>query len=161
MNKNDSLIGERSAEEQIAQILRDNIHFSGQVGDYVIHGAIQKIIEWADNRMKAKEESLPEATDLPLYKMKEKLSHDYAVTFPEYQYQAARSGYEAGFVKAQFHFESKEDNKAFGEQDFCRMYNSFFSEDFSKPERIVFHQFTGTELMEFVSHCIKSHHDSH
>lgn len=31
--------------EKIAQILRDNITFSGQVGDYVIHGAINKIIE--------------------------------------------------------------------------------------------------------------------
>lgn len=31
--------------EQIAEILRDNITFSGQVGDYVIHGAIEKILE--------------------------------------------------------------------------------------------------------------------
>lgn len=30
--------------EIIAQILRDNITFSGQVGDYVIHGAIEKIL---------------------------------------------------------------------------------------------------------------------
>lgn len=30
--------------EKIAQILRDNITFSGQVGDYVIHGAIDKLI---------------------------------------------------------------------------------------------------------------------
>lgn len=32
--------------EQIAKILRDNITFSGQTGDYVIHGAIEKILEW-------------------------------------------------------------------------------------------------------------------
>lgn len=30
--------------EKIAQILRENITFSGQVGDYVIHGAIDKLI---------------------------------------------------------------------------------------------------------------------
>lgn len=32
-------------KEEIAAILRDNIHFSGQVGDYVIHGAIEKLLE--------------------------------------------------------------------------------------------------------------------
>lgn len=37
-----------------------------------------------------------------LYKLKERLAHEYASTYPEYQYQAARSGYEAGFVSAQF-----------------------------------------------------------
>lgn len=52
LTRKDSPIGEQniSDQEQVAQILRDNIHFSGQVGDYVIHGAIQKIIEWADAR---------------------------------------------------------------------------------------------------------------
>lgn len=30
-------------DEQILTILRDNITFSGQVGDYVVHGAIAKI----------------------------------------------------------------------------------------------------------------------
>ena len=38
--------------EQLASILRDNITFSGQVGGYVIHGAIEKIIEWANTRKK-------------------------------------------------------------------------------------------------------------
>lgn len=32
-------------KKEIAQILKDNITFSGQLGDYVIHGAIDKIIE--------------------------------------------------------------------------------------------------------------------
>lgn len=32
--------------ESIAAVLRDNITFSGQAGDYVIHGAIDKIIEY-------------------------------------------------------------------------------------------------------------------
>ena len=32
--------------EEVAKILRDNITFSGQVGDYIIHGAIDKLIEW-------------------------------------------------------------------------------------------------------------------
>lgn len=36
---------EQELREQIAQILRDNITFSGQVGYYVIHGAIDKLIE--------------------------------------------------------------------------------------------------------------------
>lgn len=31
--------------EQIAQILKDNITFSPQVGNYVIHGAIEKLLE--------------------------------------------------------------------------------------------------------------------
>ncbi len=30
----------------IAEILRDNITFSPQIGDYVIHGAIEKICDW-------------------------------------------------------------------------------------------------------------------
>lgn len=34
------------SEKDIAQMLRDNITFSGQVGDYVIHGAIEKIKEY-------------------------------------------------------------------------------------------------------------------
>lgn len=40
MNKNAYTGG-----EEIAAILRNNIHFSGQVGDYVIHGAIEKLLE--------------------------------------------------------------------------------------------------------------------
>jgi|SRR6185312_196392 len=32
-------------QEEVAAILRDNIHFSGQVGDYVIHRAIEKLLE--------------------------------------------------------------------------------------------------------------------
>jgi len=32
-------------DEQILSILRDNITFSGQVGDYVVHGAVEKIKE--------------------------------------------------------------------------------------------------------------------
>lgn len=32
------------SKEGIAKILRDNITFSGQLGDYVVHGAAQKII---------------------------------------------------------------------------------------------------------------------
>lgn len=31
--------------EQIAQILKDNITFSPQIGDYVIHGAIERLLE--------------------------------------------------------------------------------------------------------------------
>ena len=34
----------------IAQILRDNITFSGQIGTYVIHGAIEKIAEYFENK---------------------------------------------------------------------------------------------------------------
>ena len=34
------------SREEVAQILRDNITFSPQIGDYVIHGAIEKLIEW-------------------------------------------------------------------------------------------------------------------
>lgn len=36
-------------KEDIAQILRDNITFSGQTGDYIIHGAIDKLIEYFTN----------------------------------------------------------------------------------------------------------------
>jgi len=36
--------------EAIAKILSENIHFSGQVDGYVIHGAIDEIIKWADAR---------------------------------------------------------------------------------------------------------------
>lgn len=50
-----SVVGEND-REHIAQILRDNITFSGQVGDYVIHGAIDKIIQWANSRVGEKEE---------------------------------------------------------------------------------------------------------
>lgn len=32
--------------DQIAKILCENIHYSGQANDYIIHGAIEKIIEW-------------------------------------------------------------------------------------------------------------------
>jgi hypothetical protein len=32
-------------EQKIAAILRDNITFSPQTGDYVIHGAIEKLLE--------------------------------------------------------------------------------------------------------------------
>ena len=46
---------EQEAEKQkkiepIAAILRDNIHFSGQLGDYVIHGACEKILELLEER---------------------------------------------------------------------------------------------------------------
>jgi hypothetical protein len=34
---------EEEFKEHVAQILRDNITFAGQVGDYVIHGALDKI----------------------------------------------------------------------------------------------------------------------
>jgi hypothetical protein len=34
--------------EVIATILEDNITFSGQVGDYVIHGAIEEIFKLID-----------------------------------------------------------------------------------------------------------------
>ena len=36
---------EAMTRESIVEILKDNITFSGQVGDYVIHGAIDKILE--------------------------------------------------------------------------------------------------------------------
>lgn len=35
-----------SDREQVAKILQENITFSGQLGDYVIHGAIEKLLEW-------------------------------------------------------------------------------------------------------------------
>lgn len=47
--------GKEDEHEKIAQILRDNITFSGQVGDYVIHGAINKIIEHFSDQL-AKQE---------------------------------------------------------------------------------------------------------
>lgn len=34
------------SREEVAQILRDNITFSPQIGNYVIHGAIEKLLEW-------------------------------------------------------------------------------------------------------------------
>ena len=34
------------SREEVAQILRDNITFSPQTQAYVIHGAIDKLIEW-------------------------------------------------------------------------------------------------------------------
>jgi len=37
---------QRIEKEAIAKILRDNITFSGQIGDYVIHGAIEKLQEY-------------------------------------------------------------------------------------------------------------------
>jgi mRNA-degrading endonuclease YafQ of YafQ-DinJ toxin-antitoxin module len=36
---------EKAFEEKVAEILRENIYFSGQLGDYVIHGALEKIWE--------------------------------------------------------------------------------------------------------------------
>lgn len=32
--------------EQIGKILCENIHYSGHANDYIIHGAIEKILEW-------------------------------------------------------------------------------------------------------------------
>lgn len=41
--------------EEITEILRDNITFSEQVGKYVIHGALDKLIELIDReRIKVK-----------------------------------------------------------------------------------------------------------
>jgi hypothetical protein len=57
----------RNMREQIAQILRDNITFSGQVGDYVIHGAIDKILELVQ----------PEVDDDPVIKIKGKTIATY------------------------------------------------------------------------------------
>lgn len=37
--------------EKIAQIIRDNNTFSGQVGDYVIHGAISEIIKLTQSQL--------------------------------------------------------------------------------------------------------------
>src|SRR5580765_7508993 len=45
-----------SIEEQIAQILADEIHFSGQTGNYVIHGAIEKIKELIQSQQQEKDE---------------------------------------------------------------------------------------------------------
>ena len=36
---------EKNFKETVAKILKDNITFSGQVGDYIIHGALEKIWE--------------------------------------------------------------------------------------------------------------------
>ena len=38
----------KSDKEIIGQILRDNITFAPQVDNYVIHGAIDKIMDWSD-----------------------------------------------------------------------------------------------------------------
>lgn len=44
---------ERQVKEDIANILRDNVYFSGQLGDYVIHGAIEKIVEYFNQQAAA------------------------------------------------------------------------------------------------------------
>ena len=38
-------------QEQIANILRDNSHYSPQTGGYVIQGAIEKLMEWERGQM--------------------------------------------------------------------------------------------------------------
>lgn len=40
--------GTPEERERVAQILRDGITYSGQVGDFVIHGAIDELIKWRD-----------------------------------------------------------------------------------------------------------------
>jgi uncharacterized membrane protein YraQ (UPF0718 family) len=40
-----SVDGEPELRKRIAEILRNGITFSGQVGDYVIHGAIDELIK--------------------------------------------------------------------------------------------------------------------
>jgi hypothetical protein len=38
----------KKAEAEITEILKDNIHFSGQLDAYIIHGAIEKLILWRE-----------------------------------------------------------------------------------------------------------------
>lgn len=53
-------------ERELADILRENIKFSGQTGDYVIHGAIEKLIEWRDNYSTQNVEALKKLTEMLL-----------------------------------------------------------------------------------------------
>jgi predicted RNase H-like nuclease (RuvC/YqgF family) len=48
---------EKTAEQEVAEILRDNLHFSGQINGYLITGAIEKLIEWRDKYTKSQYES--------------------------------------------------------------------------------------------------------
>ena len=42
---------DKERRDKIAQILRDGITFSGQVGDYVIHGAIDELIKYNETQV--------------------------------------------------------------------------------------------------------------
>ena len=62
---------DKERRDKIAQILRDGITFSGQVGDYVIHGAIDELIKYNETqviplreRLEKVEKALKEARDV-------------------------------------------------------------------------------------------------
>ena len=50
-------------KKQIAKILKENITFSGQLGDYVVHGAIDKIIELHESLLQTRSEAIKERSD--------------------------------------------------------------------------------------------------